>query len=129
MTSVAFSLSRHPMRVPATRRAPAAKRGSRAVRASTWETRSFLGAAAAISVAFALALVYLAGTTGVASVGYEAQRLQATRDELHRQNVLLELELARLDSPGRIEAEARRLGLVRVRFVPVVSADGVTARR
>jgi cell division protein FtsL len=129
MTSVAFSLSRHPMRVPATRRAPAARRGSRAVRASTWETRSFLGAAAAICVAFAFALAYLAGTTGVASVGYEAQRLQATRDELHRQNALLELELARLDSPARIETEAKRLGLIRVSFIPVIPSDALTARK
>ena len=123
MTSAAFALSRQHVRVPARRRTPSA------VRASTWETRSFLGAAAAIAVAFALALAYLAGTTGVASVGYEAQRLQATRDELHRQNVLLEIELARLDSPARIEAEARRLGLIRVAFIPVISADPLTARR
>ena len=123
MTTVAFSLSRQQMRVPAKRR------DGSAVRSSAFETRSFLGAAAAIAVAFALALAYLAGTTGVASVGYEAQCLQATRDELHRQNVLLEIELARLDSPARIEAEARRLGLIRVAFIPVISADPLTARR
>jgi hypothetical protein len=123
MTTVAFSLSRHQMRIPAGRRAPGA------VRASTWETRSFLGAAAAIAAAFALALAYLAGTTGVASGGYEAQRLQAARDELHRQNALLELELARLDSPARIETEAKRIGLIRVSFIPVIPADPLTARR
>ncbi len=132
MTTVAFTAPRgrtlrgrstHRTRLPARRRTVAA------TRSSTWETRSFLGAAGAIAVAFALALVYLAGATGVASVGYGAQRLQATRDELHRQNALLELDLARLDSPARIEAEARRLGLVRVAFVPVVSADPLIARR
>ena len=123
MTTVAFSLSRRQMRVPVERP------GGSAIRSSAFETRSFLGAAAAIAVAFSLALAYLAGATGVASVGYEAQRLQATRDELHRQNVLLEIELARLDSPARIEAEARRLGLIRVAFVPVISADPLTARR
>jgi len=123
MTTVAFTLSRQPIRVPARRR------GSSAVRASTWETRSFLGAAAAIAAAFALALVYLAGTTGVASGGYEAQRLQSSRDELHRQNALLELELARLDSPARIEAEAKRIGLIRVSWIPVIPSDALTARK
>lgn len=91
--------------------------------------RSFLGASAAIVLAFALALAYLAGSTGVATAGYEAQRLQATRDELRRQNALLELELARLDSPARIEAEAKRLGLVRVPFIPVIHAEPLTARK
>ena len=123
MTALAFTLPRQRTRTSG------ARRSVRVVPASTWETRSFLGAAAAISAAFVLALAYLAGTTGVATAGYEAQRLQASRDELHRQNALLELELARLDSPGRIEAEAKRLGLVRVRFVPVVPADSVTARK
>ena len=123
MTAVAFTLPRQHPRVSATRKSASA------VRASAFETRSFLGAAVAIAVAFALALVYLAGATGVASTGYEAQRLQATRDELHRQNALLELELARLDSPARIEAEARRLGLIRVTFVPVIPADPLTARK
>jgi hypothetical protein len=123
MTAVAFTVSRQPIRVPARRH------GRGAVRASTWETRSFLGAAGAIAVAFVLALTYLAGTTGVASVGYEAQRLQAQREELRRQNTLLELELARLASPARIETEAKRIGLIRVTYVPVVSADPLTARK
>ena len=123
MTSVAFTLPAHHTRIPARRR------NVSAVRASSFETRSFLGAAAAIAVAFALALVYLGGATGVASGGYEAQRLQAKRDELHRQNSLLELELARLDSPARIEAEAKRIGLVRVSFIPVIPADPLTARK
>lgn len=91
--------------------------------------RSFLGASMAIAAAFVLALAYLASSTGVATAGYEAQRLQATRDELRRQNTLLELELARLDAPARIEAEAKRLGLVRVAFIPVVQAEPVTARK
>ena len=122
MTTAAFTLSRRPMRVPAARRGAA-------TRATAHETRSFLGAAAAIALAFALALVYLSGTTGVASAGYESQRLQAARDELRRQNTLLELELARLDAPARIEAEAKRLGLVRVSFIPVLPADPLTARK
>ena len=99
------------------------------MRAATWELRSFLGASAAIAVAFVLALAYLASSTGVATAGYEAQRLQATRDELRRQNTLLELELAKLDAPARIDSEAKRLGLVRVPFIPVVQAEPLTARK
>lgn len=82
-----------------------------------------------IAAAFLLALTYLTGSTAVASSGYEAQRLAAQRDELHRQNALLELELARLDAPGRIEAEAKRLGLVRLAFVPEMPADPLAALR
>ena len=135
MTQAAFAAPRRSIRVRragATHR-PRAKSGVRharaAVRATSWELRSFVGASAAIAVAFVLALAYLAGSTGVASVGYEAQRLQSQRDELRRQNSLLELELARLDSPARIEAQAKRLGLVRVAYIPVVPADPLTARR
>ncbi|MEK7860927.1 MAG: hypothetical protein AAB284_06205, partial [Chloroflexota bacterium] len=95
----------------------------------SWELRSFLGASAAIAIACVLALAYLASSTGVATAGYEAERLQATRDELRRQNTLFELELARLDAPARVEAEARRLGLVRVSFIPVVQAEPLTARK
>jgi hypothetical protein len=51
------------------------------------------------------------------------------RDELRRQNALLEVESARLDSPARIEAEARRLGLVRAAAVPVVQAEPIAAKR
>ena len=134
MTALAFAGSRRHVRVSARRightRARAPKRHPRAaMRSVTWELRSFIGASAAIAVAFVLALAYLAGSTGVASAGYEAQRLQAERDELRRQNTLLELELAKLDSPARIETEAKRLGLVRVAFIPVVPATTLTARK
>jgi cell division protein FtsL len=133
MTSVAFAVSRRSVRVrraiPAHSVRPRARHARAAVRATSFELRSFVGASAAIAVAFVLALAYLAGSTGVASVGYEAQRLQSQRDELRRQNSLLELELARLDSPARIEAQAQRLGLVRLAYIPVVPADPLTARR
>jgi hypothetical protein len=93
------------------------------------EVRSFAAASAMIVLGFVLALVYLAGSTGVSASGYEAQRLQEQRDELRRQNALLELELARLDSPLRIEAEAKRLGLVRLTYVPTLPAQSLTALR
>jgi len=132
--SLALTGRRRSVRVPAARRhgayrRPAARHTRGAQRTATWELGSFLGAAAAITAAFVLALAYLAGSTGVATAGYEAQRLQATRDELRRQNALLELEVAKLDSPARIEAEAKRLGLVRVPFIPVVQAAPLSARR
>lgn len=141
MISLALTGSRRHTRVPARRRTsaraaaatrPGTRDGRGAVpraRSERAETRSFVGASIAIAVAFALALTYLAGSTGVATAGYEAQRLQATRDELRRQNSLLELEVAKLDAPARIEAEAKRLGLVRVPFIPVVQAEPLTARR
>ena len=107
----------------------ARRRKRAAIRSVTWEMRSFVGASGAILIAFVLALAYLAGSTGVASTGYDAQRLQAERDELRRQNTLLELELAKLDAPARIESEAKRLGLVRLAFIPVVPATPLTARK
>ena len=58
-----------------------------------------------------------------------AQRLERTRDELRRQNSLLEVENARLDSPARIETQASKLGLVRAASVPVVNLDTITAKR
>jgi hypothetical protein len=142
--SLALTGRRRHTRVPARRRSAVraersvapARAGHRAgrgavprPRAEQAEMRSFIGASAAIALAFVLALTYLAGSTGVATAGYEAQRLQATRDELRRQNSLLELEVAKLDAPARIEAEAKRLGLVRVPFIPVVQAEPLTARR
>jgi len=39
------------------------------------------------------------------------------------------VESARLDSPARIESEARRLGLVRAAAVPVVQAEPIAAKR
>ena len=99
------------------------------VRPSSFEMRSFLAASAAIAIAFVLALAYLATSTGVATTGYEAQRLEAQWDELHRQNALLEIELARLASPARIAADAQRLGLVRLTYVPVVRPEPLAAQR
>lgn len=119
----------------APRRHVAAHRTRKAARSAVrssdgaWEIRSFGAASAAILVAFVLALMYLGSSTGVASLGYEAQRLQAERDEVRRQNALLDVQLATLASPARIEAEAQRLGLVHLSYIPVVPADPLAARR
>ena len=112
---------------PPRRHAPARRAAAHRSDAA-WELRSFGAASAAIVIAFALALAYLGSTTGVATEGYEAQRLAAERDELRRQSALLDVALASLASPARIEAEARRLGLVRVAFVPLVPADRLSSR-
>lgn len=91
--------------------------------------RTFVATSAAIASLFVVAMLYLALTTAVATRGYEAQRLEQARDELRRQNALLEVENARLDAPARIEAEAARLGLVRAAKVPVVQLEPITAKR
>jgi hypothetical protein len=96
---------------------------------TTWEVRTFVVASAAICAVFFLVVLYLSQATAVATRGYETQRLESVRDELRRQNALLEVESARLDSPARIEAEARRLGLVRAAAVPVVQVEPIAAKR
>ena len=105
-------------------------RASRVVRSgTTWEIRTFAATTAVIAAVFVLAMLYLAQTTTVSTLGYEAQRLEQTRDELRRQNALLEVENARLDSPTRIQSEATKLGLVRAASIPVVQLEPITAKR
>ena len=110
------------------RRSRASAPSSRADR-TAWEIRAFVAVSAAIAFVFAMALLYLAQTTTLSAHGYEAQRLQQVRDELRRQNALLDVENARLESPARIEAEARKIGLVRAERILVVQLDPVTATR
>jgi len=99
------------------------------IRGASWEIRSFLVASGVIVAGFLLVLLYLAQATAVSAAGYEAQRLAAQRDELRRQNALLVIESARLDSPGRVETEAQRLGLVRAATIRVVGLEAVAAAR
>ncbi|MEO8633381.1 MAG: hypothetical protein ABI466_08465 [Chloroflexota bacterium] len=96
---------------------------------TTWEVRTFVVVAALICAVFLLVVLYLSQATAVATGGYETQRLERVRDELRRQNALLEVESARLDSPARIEAEAKRLGLVRAASISVVQAEPIAAKR
>ncbi|MBM4421654.1 MAG: hypothetical protein FJ034_08775 [Chloroflexi bacterium] len=91
--------------------------------------RTFGMVAALIGIVFVVAVLYLTQTTSVATGGYETQRLAQHRDELRRQNALLEVQIAKLDSPARIETEARQLGLIRAKSVPIVSAETLAARR
>ena len=96
---------------------------------TTWEIRTFAATTVLIACVFVLAMLYLAQTTTVSTLGYQAQRLEQTRDELRRQNALLEVENARLDSPSRIQQEATKLGLVRAASIPVFQLDQITAKR
>jgi hypothetical protein len=94
---------------------------------TTAEVRTFVAVSAAIGFVFVLAMLYLAQTTTVSARGYEAQRLMQVRDELRRQNALLEVDNARLDAPARIDAEARKLGLIRVASIPVIKPEAIQA--
>ena len=96
---------------------------------ASWEIRSFLVASGVIVSCFLLVLLYLAQATAVSAAGYEAQRLASQRDELRRQNTLLAIESARLDSPARVETEAQRLGLVRAATIRVVVTEAAAATR
>jgi len=100
-----------------------------AVRGASWDLRIFGAAIAAIVFCFALALVYVSQTTALSVAGYDVQQLAAQRDELRRQNSLLEVQSARLDSPARIATDAQRLGMVRARYVPVIPAQPLIAKR
>jgi len=61
-----------------------------------------------------VALMYLLQTSGVATSGYDIQRLQAERDDWELRNEQLQLELAKRRSLAWIDAEATgRLGMVR----------------
>ena len=123
------------VRVARTRSAsyPRPRHAARAARrghaGATWEVRTFAATSAAIAFVFVLAMLYLAQTTAVSTLGYEAQRLERARDELRRQNALLEVDDARLDSPTRIESEAAKLGLVRAASIPVVQLGAITATK
>jgi hypothetical protein len=107
----------------------ASSRRATRIRGASWEIRSFVVASGVIVAGFLLVLLYLAQATAVSAAGYEAQRLAAQRDELRRQNALLVIESARLDSPGRVETEAQRLGLVRAATIRVVGPEAVAAAR
>ena len=107
----------------------ASRQAATRVGTTSWEIRSFVLASGVIVSCFLLVLLYLAQATAVSAAGYEAQRLAAQRDELRRQNALLAIESARLDSPARVETEAQRLGLVRAATIRVVVTEAAAATR
>jgi hypothetical protein len=93
------------------------------------EGRLFALAAGALATAFLTALLYLRFATSIAASGYDLHELDARRDELVRQNQLLQLQIDRLDAPSRIEAEAQKLGLVKAaRTLFLTAGPSVTLR-
>jgi hypothetical protein len=61
-----------------------------------------------------VALMYLLQTSGIATTGYDIQRLQTERDDWQLRNEQLQLELAKRQSLTWIDSEATgRLGMVR----------------
>jgi hypothetical protein len=61
-----------------------------------------------------VSLMYLLQTSGIATAGYDIQRLQVERDDWQLRNEQLRLELAKRRSLTWIESEATgRLGMVR----------------
>jgi hypothetical protein len=61
-----------------------------------------------------VALMYLLQTSGVATTGYDIQRLQTERDDWQLRNEQIRLELSKRRSLTWIESEATaRLGMVR----------------
>jgi cell division protein FtsL len=87
------------------------------VRAALWLPTILLAACA-------VALVYLAETSGIATTGYDIQRLQAERSEWQLRNEQLALELDKLHSLAWVEAQATtRLGMQRPAKVRHVQPD------
>jgi cell division protein FtsL len=73
--------------------------------------------------ACAMALVYLVQTSGVATTGYDIQRLQREKADWELRNDQLRLELAKLHSLAWVESEAvGRLGMQRPDSVTYVDA-------
>ncbi len=121
--------SRRSATASAQRRSPAHRHPAARAAATSWEIRTFIGVVAFIAAVVVVALLYVGQTTAVSLGGYDVQRLTEQRDELRRQNGLLEVRIAKLDSPTRIEGDAKRLGLVRARTMLIVPAEALAAAR
>jgi hypothetical protein len=88
------------------------------VRAELWLPTILLAACA-------VALVYLAETSGIATTGYDIQRLQAERSEWELRNEQLSLELDKLHSLAWVESQATtRLGMQRPAKVTHIQPGG-----
>jgi hypothetical protein len=91
--------------------------------------RLFALCAGVLGAAFLVALLYLRSATSIAAGGYDLQALESRRDELRRENQLLELRAHRLDSPARIEAAAQQLGLRKAARTLLLTAGPTVTRR
>ena len=91
--------------------------------------RLFVLSAGVLASAFLTALLYLRFATSIAANGYDLHALETRRDELARENALLQLQVERLDAPARIEGEAQRIGLVKAaRTLFLTAGPSVTLR-
>ncbi len=130
IATLALRPARHRRRTLAWERSPArrplSRRRTHRVGAGP---RLFVLGAGVLAAAFLLALLYLRFATAIAAGGYDLHALEARRDDLRRENQLLELRLQRLDTPARIEAAAQRIGLVKAaRTIYLTAGPTLTLR-
>jgi cell division protein FtsL len=90
----------------------------------------------ALSVLFAMVMLYAWQHFSAIEYGYRIEALQAKHDNITEANRLLRLELAQLKNPERIDALAKRMGLqspdagqvLRLEADPNVNGGAVMAR-
>ena len=90
----------------------------------------------ALSVLFAMVMLYAWQHFSAIEYGYRIEALQTKRDNVKEANSVLKLELAQLKDPERIDALAKRMGLqspdagqvLRMEADPNVNAGPVMAR-
>ena len=93
------------------------------VRAAAWVPSILLAGCA-------VALVYLLQTSGVATTGYDIQRLESERTTWELRNEQLKLEMAKLRSLPWVESEAvNRLGMKQPEKVIYVAVNPPAAGR
>ncbi len=77
-----------------------------------------------LSLLFGLiSLVYLLETSGVATIGYDIQRLQVEKKQWELKNEQLQLEMAKMQSLVWVEARAAQLGMERPEKSITVQVD------
>ncbi|MBI2756514.1 MAG: hypothetical protein HYX52_07375 [Chloroflexi bacterium] len=114
------------LRAAAAHRPSAGVRAAAAARTGGVPLRWIVGG---VTLVLGLALTYLVQTGGVATTGYDIQRLQAARADWQLKNDQLRLELAKRRSLAWVEAEATsRLGMQRPASVTYLGAPAAGAR-
>ena len=83
---------------------------------SAWESARVVGRAALlVSALVAVGVFHVWSHTRVTAAGYRLGELQRTQESLRAERNRLEVEVATLRAPGRLESFARaRLGMARV---------------
>ena len=99
---------------------------------SDWKPKTAAGANAAVRkctvltlvvlAVFALVMLYTYQTTRIISLGYQADNMQSSVTDLQSRNNQLELEVAELQTPGRVEQIATtKLGMQEPQDFMIVS--------